>query len=149
MNARRPTAVRKLERVATVRAIALPAIAMPAPAPAFSLVRETPRPLVDLADLDVVNEVLGGHREKFEIIVRRYHAPLHRLVVELLCDPAHAEEAMQDAYLKAFFHLGRFQSRASFSTWLKGLMVSECLVRLHRCSRSLDERPAGASPPRL
>ncbi|MBI4624237.1 MAG: hypothetical protein HY736_13615 [Verrucomicrobia bacterium] len=102
------------------------------------------RPLINLDDLDVVNVVLGDNRDGFETIVRRYNPRLHRMGMALLRDPAKTEEAMRNAYLKAFFQLGRFQSRALFSNWLTGLMVNECLMLRHRHPRASIVPPDGA-----
>jgi RNA polymerase sigma factor (sigma-70 family) len=81
-------------------------------------------------DLDAVSGVLRGNREMFEIIVRRYNTRLYRVGMAYLHDHAQTEDAMQNAYLKAFLHLRRFQGNAAFATWLTRIMINECLMIL-------------------
>lgn len=85
-----------------------------------------------ISDLDAIDEVLRGNREMFEVIVRRYNSQLYRVGMAYLRNHARVEDAMQDAYIKAYLHLGRFQRTAAFSTWLTRIMINECLMVLRR-----------------
>ncbi len=90
------------------------------------------RPFSSVADLDVIAEVIGGNREMFEVIVRRYNQLLFRVGMAYLRDHGHAEDAMQNTYVKAFLHLDRFERGAAFSTWITRIMINECLMLLRR-----------------
>ncbi|PTY08674.1 RNA polymerase subunit sigma [Opitutaceae bacterium EW11] len=89
-------------------------------------------------DAQVVDEVRRGNREMFEVLVRRHNPRLFRVGIAYLRNAEAAEDCMQNAYLKAYLHLGRFQGGASFATWLTRIMINECLMLL----RSLRSRPA-------
>src|SRR6476620_6351802 len=84
----------------------------------------------DVSDLDAVDAVVGGNREMFEVIVRRYNTQLYRVGMAYLRHHAQTEDAMQNAYLKAFLHLPRFRGTAAFGTWLTRIMINECLMML-------------------
>jgi RNA polymerase sigma-70 factor (ECF subfamily) len=84
----------------------------------------------DVSDLVAVASVIGGQREMFEVIVRRYNAQLYRVGMAYLHDHAQTEDAMQNAYLKAFLRLDRFAGTSKFSTWLTRIMINECLMFL-------------------
>jgi RNA polymerase sigma factor (sigma-70 family) len=103
-------------------------------------------PTLAVSDLDAVNAVIGGHREMFEVIVRRYNPQLYRVGMAYLRDHAQAEDAMQNTYLKAFLHLDRFRRSAGFGTWLTRIMINECLMLLRAKKRfhmeTLDENGA-------
>jgi RNA polymerase sigma-70 factor (ECF subfamily) len=86
-------------------------------------------------DLEAVNEVVRGNREMFEVIVRRYNAQLYRAGMAYLRDHARTEDAMQNAYLKAFRNLHRFRGNAAFGTWLTRIIINECLMMLRREKR--------------
>ena len=88
-----------------------------------------------MSDSDAVNEVLRGNREMFEVIVRRYNEQLYRAGMAYLRDHAQTEDAMQNAYLKAFLNLDRFRGTASFATWLTRIMINECLMMLRSRKR--------------
>lgn len=90
------------------------------------------RPFTSTSDLDVIAEVTRGNREMFEVIVRRYNQLLYRVGMAYLHDHGHVEDAMQNAYLKAFLHLDRFERGAAFSTWITRIMINECLMLLRR-----------------
>ena len=92
-----------------------------------------------MADADAVRGVIEGNREMFEVIVRRYNSQLYRVGMAYLRDHAQTEDAMQNAYLKAFLHLRRFRDNAAFATWLTRIMINECLMHLRRKKRFIME----------
>lgn len=92
-----------------------------------------------ISDHEAIADVLRGNREMFEVLIRRYNARLYQLGMTYLRSHALAEDAMQNAYLKAFLHLGSFQQNASFSTWLTRIMINECLMMIRK-RKSQDEK---------
>src|ERR1700747_237361 len=65
---------------------------------------------------EVVNRVLAGETELYEIIMRRYNQRLYRVVISILRDQDETQDVMQEAYVRAYQHLGQFEGRAAFST---------------------------------
>lgn len=96
-------------------------------------------------DEQVVERVLAGETALYEIIMRRYNQRLYRLVISILRDRDETEDVMQDAYVRAYQHLGQFEGRAAFSTWLARIAIHEAFARLrsrHRIQQldtKLDE----------
>src|SRR3954462_862814 len=99
----------------------------------------TPAP--EITDLEAVSGVVGGQREMFEVIVRRYNPQLYRVGMAYLRNHAQTEDAMQNAYLKAFLNLSRFAHDSAFSTWLTRIMINECLMLLRRGKRTARDTP--------
>ena len=66
---------------------------------------------------------------------------LFRSLMAILGDPEEAQDAMQDAFLNAFKHIGEFQRRSKFSTWLVSIARNAALERLRgrKNMESLDE----------
>jgi RNA polymerase sigma-70 factor (ECF subfamily) len=91
--------------------------------------------LQQLSDEEVVERVLAGEVELFEILMRRYNQRLYRVARAILVDDAEAEDVMQDAYVRAYSHLGQFAGRSSFATWLTRIAVHEALARARRGRR--------------
>lgn len=89
----------------------------------------------DPSDLDAVKGVLAGDREMFAVIVRRYNTQLYRTGMAYLRNHAQTEDAMQNAYLKAFLNLNRFHGASAFGTWLTRIMINECLMLLRTRKR--------------
>ena len=98
-------------------------------------VSPTPAPLSDAV---LVQRIRAGEPQLFELVMRRYNARLYRTVRSLLRDETEAEDAMQDAYVHAFTHLGAFRAEARLSTWLTRIALNEALMRLRRRGRFLD-----------
>lgn len=101
----------------------------------------------EISDLRVIDEVTRGNREMFEVLVRRYNQQLFRVGFAYLRQREPVEDAMQNAYLKAFVHLGRFQGQASFSTWITRIMINECLMALRRRRQAVKEMLETEPPP--
>jgi RNA polymerase sigma-70 factor (ECF subfamily) len=88
-----------------------------------------------LSDEEIVARVLDGDVPLFELLVRRYNQRLYRATKAILKDDAEAEDAMQEAYVRAFVKLDQFAGEAKFSTWLTKIAVYEALGRLRRRKR--------------
>jgi RNA polymerase sigma-70 factor (ECF subfamily) len=90
-------------------------------------------------DEQVIARVLVGETRLFELLMRRHNERLYRAVRSILRDESEAEDAMQAAYLHAFAHLGAFEGRAAFSTWLTRIAIHEALARRRRQLRTVNE----------
>lgn len=85
--------------------------------------------------------------EKFEALMRRHNRMLFRTARAILRDDAEAEEALQDAYLKAYRSMDQFRGDSKLSTWLVRITANEALMRLRKRVRRaeiVDLFPAGA-----
>lgn len=87
-------------------------------------------------DEEIVDRVRNGETALYEIIMRRYNQRLYRVARAVLRDDAEAEDVIQDAYVRAYQHLGQFARRAPFSTWLTRIAVHEALARVRRRNRT-------------
>ena len=67
-------------------------------------------------DAGLVARAQGGKLEAFEELLRRHSQLVYRTLMAILGNPADAQDAMQDALLSAFKHIGGFQGRSKFST---------------------------------
>src|SRR6478672_10634674 len=82
-----------------------------------------------LPDSAIVKRVCAGDRALFEVLMRRHNQRVYRAARAIVRDEAEAEDVMQQAYLNAFTHLGQFEERSQFSTWLTRITVNEALAR--------------------
>lgn len=94
-------------------------------------------------ELDLVERAGAGDREAFEMLVTRYADRLYAVVLRLSRDPHEAEEVTQEAFLRAWRSLPRFEGRSQFFTWIYRIGVNEAKRRLERrpqaSSTSLEE----------
>ena len=87
-------------------------------------------------DEALVNLAQRGHDVAFAELVRRHRSSCTKLAYSILRHSHDAEDEVQNAFCKAFQHLGQFQQDAKFSTWLTRIVVNQCLMRLRRTKRS-------------
>jgi len=83
-------------------------------------------------DLALVRASKNGDCAAFEALVKRYDRKLFRIAQYILHSQEDAEDAVQDAFLKAFQHLGRFREEAKFSTWLIRIAMNQALMTLRK-----------------
>jgi len=79
------------------------------------------------SDEEAIGRVLSGDSDAFRVLVERYQVRAHRLALRVLRDEDAARDAVQEAFLKAWSALGRFEGRSSFYTWLYRLVMNQCL----------------------
>lgn len=73
-----------------------------------------------------------GDTGAFEELVNRYENKIFRLTMNITGNREDAEDAMQDAFLKAYAHLDGFQGDSRFYTWLVRIAANEALMRLRK-----------------
>lgn len=87
-----------------------------------------------------------GDRQAFEALVIRHQTSVYRLALRMLRSPQDAEDAAQEAFLRAYLALPGFRGDAAFKTWLYRIASNVCLDRLRRGSQEIpDERSATAA----
>ena len=74
-------------------------------------------------DLDVVRDVRSGDRDAFGRLVHAYQGRLFGLVVMMVREPAGAEEVTQNAFIRAYMHLDRYDESRPFYPWLASIAV--------------------------
>jgi len=88
----------------------------------------------------------AGDISAFEDLVNRYERKIFRLAQHITQNNEDAQDVAQEAFLKAFEHLGEFQGNSRFYTWLVRIAVNQALMKLrkrHNKDVSLDEEIDG------
>jgi len=95
-------------------------------------------------DSELVARVQRGDLDAFEELVARHSRRVYRTLMGILSNIEEAQDAVQDTFLKAFQHIGDFQGRSKFSTWVLTIASNTGLQRLRerRPIESLDEVPS-------
>jgi len=74
----------------------------------------------------------AGEISAFEELVGRYERKIFRLTQNITQNKEDAEDAMQEAFLKAYEHLGEFEGNSRFYTWLVRIAVNQALMKLRK-----------------
>jgi len=81
----------------------------------------------------LIARIMNGEQDSYRILVDRYKNDMYRHCYFIVHDEDIAEDMAQEAFIKAYLHLGRFDYRkASFKTWLYTIATRECLTYLRR-----------------
>jgi RNA polymerase sigma-70 factor (ECF subfamily) len=91
------------------------------------------------ADAELVARARAGEDDAFAELVRRHHAHVIGLCVSMLGDEAAAEDAAQEAFLKAHRSLSAFRGDAAFSTWLYRIAANKCLDARRKLAREKSQ----------
>jgi RNA polymerase sigma-70 factor, ECF subfamily len=94
--------------------------------------------LVDPLTDDLVDQAREGDLQAFEALYRRHAGRSYALALRMLGNEEEAEEATQDAWVRAWQRLDSFQGRSAFTTWLHRLTVNLLVDRLRRRRREED-----------
>lgn len=86
----------------------------------------------ETADTELARRAVEGDEAAFAAIMRRHNQRLFRTARSILKSDAEAEDALQDAYLRAWRALAGFRAEARLSTWLVRIVANEALGRLRR-----------------
>jgi RNA polymerase sigma-70 factor (ECF subfamily) len=92
-----------------------------------------------------IASILGGNTHEFHDLIRPHERSVYMMALSLLQNEADAEDAAQEAFLKAFRNLANFRGEAKFGTWLVSITLNEARSRLRKKkntrTESLDETP--------
>jgi len=110
------------------------------PTPITAVMPEPPTIPDEDPDAIVVQRIRSGETQLFELLMRRHNQRVFRVAKAIVSDGDEAEDVMQDAYVRAFASLARFEGRSRFSTWLTSITIHEALARQrHRRTRTDDD----------
>ena len=90
---------------------------------------------VEVSDAELVRRVRGGDIAAYGALVARYRDRLGRYAVHMIGDREDAEEALQDAFVRAYRLLARCDDPGRFGAWLYGILVNRCRTVGARASR--------------
>lgn len=90
------------------------------------------------SDEALAAQAAAGDDCAFEELMRRYQARAYRMASRLVSADGDAQDAVQEAFLQVFRHLGSFRGDSRFSTWLFRIVTNAALMQRRQRSR----RPA-------
>jgi RNA polymerase sigma-70 factor (ECF subfamily) len=94
-------------------------------------------------EAQMIAKILAGDSQLFHELIRPYEHRVYVMALSFLHNEADAEDAAQEAFLKAFRNLSSFRGEAKFGTWLVSITLNEARSRIRRRGtikmESLDE----------
>lgn len=89
-------------------------------------------------DSVLVERFRQGDRTAAQVIIQRHNRMLWRIARGIVHDDADAEEAVQNAYVRALKSIGDFRGQSSLATWMSRIVVNEALRRRGGELRTID-----------
>lgn len=93
----------------------------------------------EMREQELLRRVQAGEKDLFYKLVKPYERRVYSAALAVLRNEADAEDAAQEAILKAFTHIRQFRAEARFSTWLIQIAVNEALMRRRRAHPEIIE----------
>ena len=81
---------------------------------------------MELSDAEVLDRVLNGNTDAYAVLVDRYYDRCARYALHMLGNREDAEEAVQDAFVRAYRSLGRYEDRDKFAAFLFRILINRC-----------------------
>ena len=85
-------------------------------------------------DIEVIQQIVAGNTELYEILIRRYNSFLYRIGKTYRFNHEDTEDLMQETYISAYCSLAKFENRSSFKTWFTRIMLNHCYQRKQKLS---------------
>jgi RNA polymerase sigma-70 factor (ECF subfamily) len=97
-------------------------------------------------DTTVIERVLAGEHDAYEVLVHRHAPAVTALAGRFLGDRDAAEDAAQEAFIRAFTRLDRYEARlGAFRNWLLRITANTCINELRRRERRVRHEESGGA----
>jgi RNA polymerase sigma-70 factor, ECF subfamily len=93
----------------------------------------------EVRERELIRRVQAGEKQVFYELVKPYERRVYSAAFAILRNEAEAEDAAQEAVLKALTHIRQFRADARFSTWLTQIAVNEALMKRRKAHSEIME----------
>src|SRR2546429_9439337 len=94
------------------------------------------------SDAVAVERTMAGDRDAFRVLVERHSHNVFRLAYRMTRNRPDAEEVVQEAFLRAYQKLGKFEARANFGTWVYRIAANYAIDRMRQRKKEEARREA-------
>ena len=91
------------------------------------------------AEAETIQKILAGNRDAYRVLMDSHFCAVHRIAFRITGNQADAEEAAQEAFLRAYNKLPGFRQDASFSTWITRIAMNTAINLVERRNRDLSQ----------
>jgi RNA polymerase sigma-70 factor (ECF subfamily) len=93
---------------------------------------------MDKAETEAIRDVLAGDRDAYRVLMDRHFCSVSRVAFRITGNEADAEEATQEAFLRAYNKLPSFRQDSAFSTWIMRIAMNTAINLVERRKRDLS-----------
>jgi RNA polymerase sigma-70 factor, ECF subfamily len=92
---------------------------------------------MDKAETEAIRDILAGNRDAYRVLMDRHFCSVTRVAFRITGNEADAEEAAQEAFLRAYNKLSSFRQDSAFSTWIMRITMNTAINLVERRKRDL------------
>ncbi len=83
-------------------------------------------------DIILIENAISGKQEAYERLMKKYKQLIYNLILRMIRNREDVEDLTQEAFIKAFNSLEKFDKQFSFSTWLFKIATNNCIDYLRK-----------------
>ncbi len=74
-----------------------------------------------------IQDVLDGNKQAYGHIINKYKNQLYATILRMTRNPHDAQDLVQEALVKVYYQLGKFEGKGSFSSWIYRVSINYCM----------------------
>lgn len=74
-----------------------------------------------------IQEVLSGNKQAYAHIINKYKNPLYATILRMTKNPQDAQDFVQEAFIKVYRQLGKYDETGKFSSWMYRVAINHCM----------------------
>ena len=81
-----------------------------------------------------IQEVLSGNKQAYAHIINKYKNQLYATILRMTRNPQNAQDLVQEAFIKVYQQLGKYDNKGSFSKWMYRVAINHCMDEFRKKS---------------
>ena len=90
-------------------------------------------------DIHYVRQVLAGDKQAYMHIINTYKNALYATILRMTKNPQTAQDLLQEAFIKVYEQLGKYDQRGSFKSWIYRVAINHCLDQFRKKRIQLEQ----------
>lgn len=78
-------------------------------------------------ELQWIEEVLSGNKQAYAHIINKYKNQLYATILRMTKHPQDAQDLVQEAFIKVYHQLGKYDGKGSFAGWIHRVAINHCM----------------------
>ncbi|NLY81005.1 MAG: RNA polymerase sigma factor [Lysinibacillus sp.] len=83
-------------------------------------------------EIRYIRQILAGEKGAYIHIINKYKNPLYATILRMTKNPQTAEDLLQEAFIKVYEQLGKYDQKGSFKSWIYRVAINYCLDQLRK-----------------
>lgn len=86
-----------------------------------------------------IGEVLLGNKQAYAQIINKYKNPLYTTILRMTGNQQDATDLVQEAFIKIYLQLGKFDGKGSFSSWMYRVAINHCMDEFRKKRYKMEQ----------